>query len=80
MSAWRDVHVGTEGDDLRLGGIDVWRQSWRRTGEDPMQLPHPSYQHQHHRFHIYEIGSLDHPVRFAACELSNGVWGFYVPA
>jgi len=45
-----------------------------------MQLPHPSHRHRRHRFDIYEIGSLDHPVRFAAGELSNGAWGFYVPA
>jgi hypothetical protein len=25
------------------------------------------------------VGDPDHPVRFAVSELSNGVWGFYVP-
>ncbi len=29
---------------------------------------------------IDEVGSIDDPVRFAAGELSHGVWGFYVPA
>jgi hypothetical protein len=80
MNGWRGVHVGVEGDGLTLSGIEVWRQNWRCTGEDPLQLPHPSYPYQCHRFDIYEIGSLDKPVRFAAGELSNGVWGFYVPA
>lgn len=80
MSEWRDVHVGFEGDDLKIGGIEVWCQDWCRTGEASVQLPHPSYQHQRHRFDIYKAGPQDSPVRFAAGELSNGVWGFYTPA
>jgi len=79
MSNWRDVHVGIEGDDLKIGGIQIWQEPWRHTGEGALQLPHPSYQHQRHRFDIYEIGPEASPVRFAAGELSNGVWGFYVP-
>ncbi|MXN47765.1 hypothetical protein GR138_21400 [Shinella kummerowiae] len=80
MNEWREVHVGFEGDDLRIGKIEVWRQDWRRTAEDAVQLPHPSYQNQRHRFDIYEAGPDLSPVRFAAGELSNGVWGFYIPA
>jgi hypothetical protein len=78
MSGWRDVHVGFEDDGLKIDGIAVWRQAWRRVG-DVLELPHPGHPHQRHRFEIYEVGSLDTPVRFAAGELSNGVWGFYVP-
>ena len=80
MSGWKDVHVGFEGDDLNIGGIKVWQQNWRRTAEAAVHLPHPSYQNQRHRFEIYEAGPQDSPVRFAAGELSNGVWGFYIPA
>ena len=76
---WLAVHVGTEGDGLAIGGAAVWRRSWRSTGEDAVRLPHPSYPHQMHDFRIYEIGSPDSPIRFAAAELSGGVWGFYVP-
>ena len=79
MSGWRDVHVGMEGDGVRINGLAVWLQEWRRTGEDALELPHPSYRHQRHRFDVYEVGSISDPVRFAAGELSNGVWGFYVP-
>jgi hypothetical protein len=75
---WRNVHTGIEGENFELGGVQVWRHNWRRTDEDTLRLPHPSYPNQVHRFDIYEIGSIDHPVRFAAAELSNGVWGFYV--
>jgi hypothetical protein len=80
MNGWRYAHIGVEGDDLRLGGLDVWHQTWRRTGEAALQLPHPQYGNQRHSFDICEIGGLDHPVRFAVSELSNGVYGFYVPA
>ncbi len=80
MSGWREVHVGAEGDDLKIGGIEVWRHEWRPTGEAALQLPHPNYAQQRHRFEIYELGPLDGPIRFAAGELSNGAWGFYVPA
>jgi hypothetical protein len=80
MSGWRDVHVGFEGDGVMIGGVAIWRQAWRRVGEAPLDLPHPGYPHQLHCFNIYQVGSVDDPVRFAAAELSNGVWGFYVPA
>jgi hypothetical protein len=43
-------------------------------------LPHPAHPHQSHRYDIYDIGDGWNPVRFAVGELSNGVWGFYVPA
>ncbi len=79
MADWHDVHVGTEDDGLKIGGIEVWSQDWRPTGEPCLNLPHPSYKHQRHRYDIYEIGNAEHPIRFAAGELSNGVWGFYVP-
>ncbi len=80
MSKWRAVHVGFVGDDLNIAGIKVWQQNWRRTADDAIQLPHPSYQNQRHRFEVYEVGPQDSPVRFAAGELSNGVWGFCIPA
>jgi hypothetical protein len=80
MRDWREVHVGTEGDNVQIGGIKVWQHDWRPSGEDAVQLPHPSYPQQRHRFSIYETGPNSSPVCFAAGELSNGVWGFYIPA
>lgn len=76
---WRDVHVGFEGDGLKIGGVKVWSAEWRRTDLRAVQLPHPAHPHQRHMFHVYEVGNGPKPVRFAAGELSNGVWGFYVP-
>lgn len=79
MTVWQSVHVGIEGDSLEIGGLEVWRHKWRSTGEPHIDLPHPSYRNQTHQFNTYEIGDAGHLVRFAACELSNNVWGFYVP-
>jgi hypothetical protein len=79
MSEWRDFHVGFEDDGLTIEGADVWRQVWRPTRAPALQMHHPSYPNQLHTFEVVEIGSLDRPVRFAVGELSNGVWGFYVP-
>lgn len=75
---WRDVHVGFEGDGLRIDGVEVWRHKWRPTGEHHLNLPHPSYRNQTHRYDIYIVEDAGHSVRFAAGELSNGVWGFYI--
>ncbi len=80
MSDWREAHVGPEGDDVTIDGVEVWRWGWRATGEDAVRLPHPSHRDQRHVFQVYEAGPPGGPVRFAAGELSNGVWGFYVPA
>jgi hypothetical protein len=78
---WRAVHVGFENDGLTLDGLDVWTQRWRpAAGAPPVRLAHPAHPTQFHDFGIHEIGEVARPVRFAACELSNGVWGFYVPA
>jgi hypothetical protein len=79
MTAWRDVHVGFERDGLKIGGLEVWKHKWRSTGEPILNLPHPAYKWQTHRYNVYEIGDAGHSVRFAAGELSNGVYGFYVP-
>ena len=76
---WRAVHVGVEGDGVKIGGLEVWKQDWRAAGSS-VELPHPSYPTQVHRFDVYDIGESRHPVRFADGELSNGVYGFYVPA
>ena len=78
MGDWRDIHIGFENDGLKIGGIEVWEEKWRERGA--IQLPHPEHRDQRHGFNIYEVGSVKHPVRFAAGKLSKGVWGFFVPA
>jgi hypothetical protein len=77
---WQAVHVGFEGDQLEIGGVKVWKEKWRSLDLKPISLPHPAYPNQRHRFYVYEVGDPQAPVRFASGELSNGVWGFYIPA
>jgi hypothetical protein len=74
---WRCAHIGPEGDYGTVGGLRVWDHDWRRV-KGKVRLPHPSYPGQMHEFHIFEIGRREKPVRFAAAELSRGLWGFYV--
>ena len=76
---WREAHIGLEGDEFTLNGLEVWKASWREITTEPIVLPHPAYPKQEHNYWLYEIGDLQCPIRFAAGELSNGVWGFYVP-
>ena len=79
MPPWRSVHVGFQDDGLKIGGVEIWKHEWRRTDSEPLILPHPDYPDQRHRYYIYEVGDQDQPECFAVSELSNGVWGFYVP-
>ncbi|MEO5625882.1 MAG: hypothetical protein ABIQ70_07740 [Dokdonella sp.] len=76
---WREAHIGFCNSGLRLMGIEVWKNQWRALRWPPLRLPHPAHRLQIHRYDVYEIGPPERAVRFAAAELSNGVWGFYVP-
>jgi len=80
-AGWDSVHVGFEGSAFSIDGIDPWShaENWRRVPPDAIVVPHPSYPHQRHRACVYEVAVRGKTVRFAAAELSNGVWGFYVP-
>lgn len=78
---WDPVHVGLEGAPLTIGGINPWLHinEWRRVQQDYIVVPHPSYRHERHRAWVYDVTSSGKTTRFAATELSNGVWGFYMP-
>ncbi len=78
---WEPAYVGLEGAGMSIAGINPWlhAHSWRRVQEQHIIVPHPSYPQQRHRAWVYEISSCEKTIRFAATELSNGVWGFYVP-
>ena len=78
-AGWKEVHVGVEGDHVRINGVPVWKLEWRRTDDQPVQLPHPAHRSELHPFWIYEAAQGSKTVRFAATELSPSVWGFYVP-
>ncbi len=79
--AWDPVHVGLEGTPLTIDGVNPWQHTsdWRRVQRDYIVVPHPAYRHERHRAWVYEVTANGKTTRFAAAELSNGVWGFYVP-
>jgi hypothetical protein len=79
---WMPVGVVFDGQAIDLGGVDPWAngtKDWRPLGLR-IVVSHPAYPHQRHRADTYEISTpVGRVVTFAATELSNGVWGFFVP-
>lgn len=76
---WRYAHIGIEGDEIEIGGVKIWESDWEDVDHPSVKLPHPAHIHQTHYFRVFEVRHPFCVVRFAACELSAGVWGFYVP-
>lgn len=76
---WVYEGATTEGESLRIDGIDVWAHAWRRVQDAPVTVVDPHYGQQH-EFHVYTIEHGGVCCRFAAGEFSNGIWGFYRPA
>jgi hypothetical protein len=75
-SNWQFFGATPDGHSFVIGGLDVWKHEWRDTRER-VHVQDPLYQ-QDFTFHVYEIGSGDRVVTFAAGEFSNCMWGFYV--
>ncbi len=79
MAGWRVAHLGFENDGLTLAGFPIWQADWGQAEQETVQLPHPAHPQQLHTYWVFNLPG-NPPLRFAAGELSNGVWGFYVPA
>ena len=76
---WRLLHIGFEGDDVSVAGINPWQvENWIGTGET-ITVAHPSYPAQRHTMWVYVLDPKQAESVFAAGEFSNGVWGIYVP-
>ena len=78
-AGWKLVAMVTEGECFSLLGQNPWNVEWVRASEPPITVAHPTDASQPHQMRVYDLRSSP-SVRFAAGELSNGVWGFYVPA
>jgi len=74
-TAWMPVGICTESQPIDVRGMNPWTRytEWQEIGE--VVLYHPQYPQQKHRMLVYR---LDHIV-FATGELSNCVYGFFVP-
>jgi hypothetical protein len=78
---WQFVSIGPEGQPADVPGVNAWEVEWTPTGSRIM-VTHPQYPSQRHTMFIYKVTgpTPTPPIRFAAGEFSNGVWGFFVPA
>ena len=77
---WKLHAVVADGEPLIISGVDVWASEWEPTAETPLVVPHPNYPSQEHELQPYRVFSGNHSAYFAAGELSNNVWCFYVHA
>jgi hypothetical protein len=68
-----------DGEPVSLRGLNPWHYKWRLANDIPVYVPHPEYPSQQHLLRVYEIRDDSKSVQFAAGELSNGVWGVYLP-
>ncbi len=75
---WRLASIGFEGQSADVGGVDPWSVTWT-ADSGRITVAHPSYPSQRHVMTVYEVAGSAPPIRFAAGEFSNGVWGFFVP-
>ena len=75
---WRLAAVVAEGEGVLIQGQSPWQRSWVKTSEQRITSAHPT---DPLRLHEAEVYDLDSPrsIRFAAGEVSSGVWAFYVP-
>ena len=80
ITDWKLHSVVTDGEPLAIEGIDVWLTKWNLLKTSPLEVPHPSYPKQRHELRAYYMEADHQLVLFAAGELSNGVWCFYVPS
>ena len=80
MDRWAVLGIVSEGQPIYIGGLNLWEHEWQQVERDPIPLPHPQYRLEMHQMRVYKIEGSVKQVRFAAGELSAGVWGFYVPA
>ncbi len=74
--AWRYVGHCVEGERFLIDGVDVSDRVWRPTNEPTVEIEDP-HDHRPGSFQVWEVQSDGGPVRFAAGEVSNCVWGFF---
>jgi hypothetical protein len=75
-AGWTNASICVEGAAVSINGLSPWSLSWQRTSEELIIVPHPNYATERHKAWVHEIEDNAKRIRFAACELSNGVWGF----
>lgn len=67
-----------DGDAFDLEGLNPWHHEWVSQSER-IVVAHPFYPSQRHDVDVWVIHAPDRIVRFAAGEMSNGAWAFFLP-
>lgn len=75
---WRAVGMCWDGDEFDLAGINPWEHEWV-SESDRIVVAHPSYPLQRHDVDVWVIRTTDRVIRFAAGEMSNLAWAFFLP-
>jgi hypothetical protein len=75
---WRSVGMCSEADAFDLEGVNPWEHDWVPQSER-IVVAHPYYPSQRHDVDVWVIRAPDRVVRFAAGEMSNGAWAFFLP-
>ena len=76
---WRSVGMCVDGDDIDLDGIDPWGHEWVPQ-QERIVVAHPSYPSQRHDVSVWVVRAPERDLRFAAGEMSNLVWAFFLPS
>lgn len=74
---WRSVGMCWDADEFDIEGINPWQHEWVSQGER-IVVAHPSYPSQRHDADVWVIRTPDRVVRFAAGEMSNLAWAFFL--
>ncbi len=75
---WRSVGMCWDGEEIDLDGLNPWQFEWVSQSER-IVVAHPFYPSQRHDVSVYVIHAQDRIVRFAAGEMSNQAWAFFLP-
>ena len=75
---WSSVGMCADGEIFDLEGLNPWNHEWVSQSER-IVVAHPFYPSQRHDVSVWVIHAPDRIVRFAAGEMSNGAWAFFLP-
>ena len=67
-----------DGEAIDLDGLNPWEHEWISQSEQ-IVVAHPFYPSQRHTVSVWVIQTPDRVVRFAAGEMSNLAWAFFLP-
>jgi hypothetical protein len=76
---WRAVGMCWDGEEFDLEGLSPWEHEWEHSQPERIVVAHPAYPSQRHDVDVWLIRAPDRVVRFAAGEMSNNAWAFFLP-